>query len=56
MLSVVTDDSSTQSGSLIDEIVREGACRITGAHLVSLARAGATVENGALVERQEKAA
>ena len=28
MLSVVTDDGSTQSGSLIDEIVREGARRM----------------------------
>ena len=29
---------------------------ITGAHLVSLARAGAVFENGILVEREEQAA
>lgn len=29
---------------------------ITGAHLVSLARAGARFENGILVEREEQAA
>jgi hypothetical protein len=28
VLNVVTDDDSTQSGSLIDEIVREGARRM----------------------------
>ncbi len=33
MLSVVTDDGSTQSGSLIDEIVREGARRMLAAAL-----------------------
>ena len=33
MLSVVTDDGSTQSGSLIDEIVREGARRMQAAAL-----------------------
>ncbi len=33
VLSVVTDDGSTQSGSLIDEIVREGARRILAAAL-----------------------
>lgn len=33
MLSVVTDDGSTQSGSLIDEIVREGARRMHAAAL-----------------------
>ncbi|ONK16243.1 IS256 family transposase [Streptomyces sp. MP131-18] len=33
MLSVVTDDSSTQSTSLIDEIVREGARRMLAAAL-----------------------
>ncbi|WP_030691116.1 IS256 family transposase [Streptomyces globisporus] len=33
MLSVVTDDSSTQSGSLIDEIVREAARRVLAAAL-----------------------
>ncbi|MER6540379.1 hypothetical protein ABT215_42820 [Streptomyces sp900105755] len=31
VLSGVTDDGSTQSGSLIDEIVREGACRMLAA-------------------------
>ncbi|CCK24830.1 hypothetical protein BN159_0451 [Streptomyces davaonensis JCM 4913] len=33
MLSVVNDDSSTESGSLIDEIVREGARRMLAAGL-----------------------
>lgn len=33
MLSVVTDNGSTQSGSLIDEIVREGARRMLAAAL-----------------------
>ncbi|MGE7434461.1 IS256 family transposase [Kitasatospora sp. NPDC001175] len=33
MLGVVTDDGSTQSGSLIDEIVREGARRMLAAAL-----------------------
>ncbi len=33
MLSVVTDDGSTQSGSLIDEIVREDARRMLTAAL-----------------------
>ena len=33
MLSVVTDDGTTQSGSLIDEIVREGARRMLAAAL-----------------------
>jgi len=33
VLSVVTDDGSTQSGSLIDEIVREGARRMLAAAL-----------------------
>lgn len=33
MLSVVTDDGATQSGSLIDEIVREGARRMLAAAL-----------------------
>jgi hypothetical protein len=33
LLSVVTDDGSTQSGSLIDEIVREGARRMLAAAL-----------------------
>jgi putative transposase len=33
MLSVVTEDGSTQSGSLIDEIVREGARRMLAAAL-----------------------
>ncbi|MGZ2359847.1 IS256 family transposase [Streptomyces sp. 372A] len=33
MLSVVTDDGSTQSGSLIDEFVREGARRMLAAAL-----------------------
>ncbi|GAA5608380.1 hypothetical protein ACIPXX_33795 [Streptomyces griseus] len=33
MLSVVTDDGSTQSGSLTDEIVREGARRMPAAAL-----------------------
>ncbi len=33
MLSVVTDDGSTQSGSLIDEVVREGARRMLAAAL-----------------------
>lgn len=33
MLSVVTDEGSTQSGSLIDEIVREGARRMLAAAL-----------------------
>ncbi|MBB4789554.1 transposase-like protein [Streptomyces nodosus] len=33
MFSVVTDDGSTQSGSLIDEIVREGARRMLAAAL-----------------------
>ncbi|BBC36284.1 IS6120-like transposase [Streptomyces graminofaciens] len=33
MLSVVTDDGSTDSGSLIDEIVREGARRMLAAAL-----------------------
>ncbi|MFI2645772.1 transposase [Streptomyces sp. NPDC018610] len=33
MLSVVTDDGSTQPGSLIDEIVREGARRMLAAAL-----------------------
>lgn len=33
MLSVVTDDGSTQSGSLIDEIAREGARRMLAAAL-----------------------
>ncbi|WP_369265906.1 hypothetical protein [Streptomyces harbinensis] len=31
MLSVVTEDGSTESGSLIDEIVREGARRMSAA-------------------------
>ena len=33
MLSVVNDDGSTESGSLIDEIVREGARRMLAAAL-----------------------
>lgn len=33
MLSVVTSDGSTESGSLIDEIVREGAGRMLAAAL-----------------------
>lgn len=33
MLSVVTDNGSAQSGSLIDEIVREGARRMLAAVL-----------------------
>lgn len=33
MLSVVTADGSTESGSLIDEIVREGARRMLAAAL-----------------------
>ncbi len=33
MLSVVTEEGSTQSGSLIDEIVREGARRMLAAAL-----------------------
>lgn len=33
LLSVVTDDGSTQSGSLIDEMVREGARRMPAAAL-----------------------
>nr|WP_155069256.1 hypothetical protein [Streptomyces taklimakanensis] len=33
MLSVVTEDGSTQSGSLSDEIVREGARRVLAAAL-----------------------
>lgn len=33
MLSVVTDEGSTQPGSLIDEIVREGARRMLAAAL-----------------------
>ncbi|MFG2577277.1 hypothetical protein [Streptomyces sp. NPDC048481] len=36
MLSVVTDDGSTQSGFLIDEIVREGASRMLAAALKAL--------------------
>ncbi len=40
MLSVVNADGSTESGSLIDEIVREGA----------------RFENGQLVERPEEPA
>jgi hypothetical protein len=33
VLSVITDDGSTESGSLIDEIVREGARRLPAAAL-----------------------
>jgi hypothetical protein len=33
VLSVVTDDGSTQSGSLIDEVVREAARRMLAAAL-----------------------
>jgi hypothetical protein len=33
VLRVVTDDGSTQSGSLIDDIVREGARRMLAAAL-----------------------
>ncbi|MFE9425098.1 hypothetical protein ACFYNO_19220 [Kitasatospora sp. NPDC006697] len=59
MLSAVADDGSTRSGSLIDEIVREGpefpkaAARITDDR--EEARAGAHFESGVLVEREAAA-
>nr|WP_202526961.1 hypothetical protein [Streptomyces sp. SID486] len=55
MLSVVTDDGSTQSGSLIDEIVREGARRMLAAALEAEVN-HYVFEYGVLVEREEKAA
>ncbi|GGJ28393.1 hypothetical protein [Streptomyces brasiliensis] len=72
MFSVVCEDHSTLIGSLIDEIVREGARRmlaaelaeapqarwraVTAPHLVALARSGARFEHGQLVERVLEAA
>ena len=45
----MTDGGSTQSGSLIDEIIREGARRMLAAALEAEV-------NGILVERSEVAA
>ena len=55
VLSAVNAEGSTESGSMIDEIVREGARRML-LHLHGLARSGARFENGILVECGEAAA
>jgi hypothetical protein len=48
MLTLVNSDGSAENGSLIDEIVREGARR-----MVAVVRAGVRFERGILVEREE---
>lgn len=61
MLTVVNDDAATRDGSLIDEIVREGARRMLargagGGSQPVHSRVGARFENGQLIERAESLA
>ena len=55
MLSAVSAEGSTESGSMIDEIVREGARRML-LYLHGLVRSGARFENGILVACSEATA
>jgi hypothetical protein len=57
VLSVVNVVGTTKTGSLIDDIVREGAMRaVNTPRLVALVRAGARFERGQLLERSQTTA